>query len=178
MENRQSFSWFSFNWVVALLVVGLLMYSAFSYFQSNSNERLFVQYFEPAENSFISFRGDDNPQSPALEKAMDFYENENFEAALPHFANHLSTKAGDFKAMFYAGISHLKSYQLDKSIELLKTTRINAPKYFEEAGWYLALAHIRNEQMEDAKLILRETIESGETAYAGKAVDLLAEIDG
>ena len=178
MKNRQFFSGFSFNQVITLLLVGLLFYSAFIYFQSNSNERLFVQYFEPAENSFISFRGDDSPQSPALEKAMVFYENENFEAALPHFENHLISKADDFKAMLYAGISHLKSYQLNKSIALLKTTRINAPKYFEEAGWYLALAHIRNEQLEDATLILQEIVESGETVYMEKADALLEEIGG
>lgn len=175
MNNTQKSSTFSFNQMVVVAITGLLFFSAYTYYESNNNERLFTAHFEPAENSFVNLRGD-SPLAAELNEAMAFYENKNYEAALPHFESYLATQKDDFKAMLYAGISHLETVQLNKSIDFLETTRINAPKYFEEASWYLALAHIRNEQLAEAKRILAETANNGETQYGKRAEKLLAEI--
>ena len=172
MENTTKPSRFSFNYLVLIVVTTLLCFSAYTYYESNHNERLFLANFEPAENSYINLRGESSTATE-LNKAMDFYVQKDFEAALPHFENYLAIEKNDFKAMLYAGISHLEVVQLAKSIDLLETTRINAPQYFEAAGWYLALAHIRSEQLPKARRILQETAKNETNNYSKQAQELL-----
>ena len=143
-----------FNRMAAAILMFLIPISGFLYWNAQSTDRIFNDHLEPVSNMGGIVRGDFNDSQVALLTTAQQYYNENdFESSARLYGEFLNEFPEDIDATFYGGVSYLKIGELDKAIDLLTTARFNSTTQYEDATWYLILAHLKKENIEEAKVL-------------------------
>lgn len=96
------------------------------------------------------------------QKAYLDYENKDYAAALATLTSLLKQNASDMEVRFYTAICQLRLGKVEEAIDNFKTIIADNNNIFiREAQWFLALAYIKNGQIEKAQenlnLIQKET---------------------
>lgn len=110
-------------------------------------------------------------------KAVLAYTEGNYAKAEGLFQLHLSqTDPQDRTARFFYGITLLEQGKLKPAISIFEDTRNNPPiaALKRPATYYLALAHIRQEQHDKALPLLQSLVDR-EDRYGRKAIEILAD---
>lgn len=143
------------------------------------SEALYTQYYQPYPNVFEpTLRGESDTLS-LYEQAFAAYDQNNYTDAVQHFEELLQKDELDGGIekdilLFYIGNSYLALDKPTEAVENLTTVSKNS-LLGEQAQWYLALAYLKSEQLEEAEKMLEElTNTSG--VYREKAETLLKEI--
>ena len=111
-----------------------------------------------------------------LEQALGYYDQENFEEALPLFQELAANDAKAANFQFYSGICLLglkKSKEAIASFE--KVNQANDLRLQAPTEWYLALAYMQLGQHEEAQKRLQQIIEN-DTVFSKLASQILQEL--
>lgn len=164
-----------FNRIAAAILMFIIPISGFIYWESQSADRLFNDNFNPVSNMGVTVRGELNEsQEIELAAAQKFYNDNDFESSARLYGEFLDKFPEEPSATFYAGISNLKIGNVNKAIELLSTARMNSTIHYEDATWYLILANLKLEKMDEVKSLSGE-LKSGR--YQKRLTKLLEGIE-
>jgi tetratricopeptide (TPR) repeat protein len=137
-------------------------------------EALFQASFELYPSTQPTVRG---AATDTSSNALVLYESRDYRGALAAFQAGLKAQPNDATAHFYAGLCLLA---LGRSAEAItdfeETRKMGVPEFDAPAEWYLALAHLRSENVAEARSRLKRIAERG-GFYAEKARVLLAALD-
>ena len=170
-EFKNSSSFNRKSWMVAASVIMLLGFS-FLWLNSGSidNNALFEDYFEPYRNVVQPVvRGEQNMDSKS--KAFEAYENKDYQTALDYFNVALEEK-NEAVIKLYKGITQLQLDNIEDAIVIFEELE-NLPNNLEaQHNWYLALAYLKNNELENAKATLQK-LNSRDSAFKNEEVDSL-----
>lgn len=159
-------------WIAAsLLIVG--SFAALQIWKNGStSEELFQRYFDPYP--LVSVVRGDEPAAQA--SPLQFYAGGNYEkfAQLMENGDLSQLKIKSSELLLAYGNSLLALGRPEDAIrELNKITQ--GEKYYMDAQWYLALAHLNQENLEKSRELLLQLIEQ-QSFYQSSARKLLEEI--
>jgi len=158
-------------WITAAASVLILVTFGIYFFNPNySNDELFAMYFEPAKNIVhpIVRNGDTNNE---LTNAFIAYQKQDYRLAQQLFEELFQTTQIS-ELLFYEAISFLETNQPDLAIKNLREHQKFADALSDRTKWYLALAYLKQDNREVAKLILKEIV-SNTIAFNYKEAKIL-----
>jgi len=71
----------------------------------------------------------------------------------------------------------LESGYYQKAQNFFNKTRINSPAYFEDATWYLAMTHLKQEQTSKTIVLLKELLDDKKGFYYSKSAKLIITLE-
>ena len=149
----------------------LLLFTWKAYGPTNTN-KLYNKFFEPYEADFIN-RSVENINKSNTEFGLLLYENGNYEEAYHIFQNYLQDNYNNQTIKFFAAISALETDRTEEAIAALIEIIESDDALFEvKAKWYLSLAYIKEDEVENASKYLKE-LAATPNDYQDKAEDLL-----
>jgi len=157
--------------VAAVVLVGVCAYALLS--RTSPAEKLFVQFYEPYP--YVPVPAERGAAAQG-EKAAAFglYESGQYAAALLRLQQLLRGNGHAADLLFYAGMASVELGQYARAQAYLQgALRLPVHAFTPPAGWYLALVHLKREQMEQAAALL-EGLAAGTGFYGEKARALLA----
>ncbi|MEM7103098.1 MAG: tetratricopeptide repeat protein [Bacteroidota bacterium] len=109
--------------------------------------------------------------------AWQAYNEKDFQASADIFDQLLKLDGKNPTALLFGGLSHLETGQLEKAIKTLdKLSSQSDTQYAEDANWYLALALLRNNDIERCREV-SEFIASQQGFYAAQASKLVRKLE-
>lgn len=141
-------------------------------------ETLFARYFKP----------DAPPEQhdEFLNDAVSFYRKEEYAKAAAEFdpVASTSTTRGEtpddatiiFQARYYQALSYLALGNATKAITILKKASTDNHLLRIKVQWYLALAYLKNNQVNEARHLLTRLAQRESRQYRQKAENLLKEL--
>ena len=143
-----------------------------------SNQELFANYFEPYEASDIT-RNEGSDLSD-FNKAIQYYNAKNYSSAIPLLTQTLESKPLNNQALYLLGHSYLNQKPSDDNNAIVIFEMIvqnDKAIEVDQAKWYLALIFLNQDDMESAKQLCEELLNSEEVKLKKKAEELLKELD-
>ena len=107
---------------------------------------------------------------------MEAYNRGDYQQALRGFDLVLADSVEDYGVIFYSGICMLILDQPDASISRFQKIPKAAASYYAPATWYLAMSHLKQDRVEDAKTILQDLASTHTGKYGKDARQLLREL--
>jgi hypothetical protein len=164
--------WYYYAAAACITLVALFMWNQWG--GAEKPEELYAAYFQPHPNIFEpTLRGESAENARA--QAFQSYEQGNYERASESFTRLLEGEQ-DAGMLMLLGNSNLL---LDRT-ELAKQNFMDLIAHFDEldlpAKWYLSLCYLKTGDTASAQKLLAEIAQT-ETAYAGKANDLLQRLN-
>lgn len=113
------------------------------------------------------------------EEASEWYDSKQFEKAIPLFEKIIAGNAAENKDRLLLGISYVYTEEYAKATAILLDFRNNSSledqKYSDQLNWYLAIAYIKQGNIEQAKAELSQ-LQEGDWQYP-KAQDWLNQLN-
>ncbi len=137
----------------AVASVALLIAFGFLFFrnQSMSTEEIFEKYYEPYEVTMIK-RSGDTEADKMLSRALQKYQEKDFETAVVLFEEVLKRREEDMGSKLYSGISYLEIREyVDASKSFNEIIEHNDNLYIEQAEWYLGFCYLMKDETEKAR---------------------------
>lgn len=146
-------------WAVAAGLV-LLLSISFTWFltqEKQSNEELFIAYFEPYRNIVHPIvRGESS--SDVQTKAFEAYEEKDFDKSITLFNNILKKDSSNTVIAFYKANALLQKNQTTEAISIFKENIKSSESLQDKNLWYLALAYVKENNIEEATKTLNQLI--------------------
>lgn len=154
--------------ITIFLTLGWLTYYSLS---GISNQDLYNAHFEPYPNTVYSITRSDGSESVERE-AFVAYESQDYERAAELFLN-----AGEAitHGDFYLAQVLLQLNRNEEAIELFAKSMLEDSSFEAEANWYLALAYLKENNIESAKEVLERQVSQYNFKKA-KASELLESL--
>ena len=174
---RRHLSWINRAAAVSLILV--VSYAVFLYWSASQPARLFAAYFEPAPNTYITYRSADsnpNPIPEELKQALGYYNTEAFDLSLPHFKNYLADHPDDPQALLLAANAYLQAGQAEQAVQCLLRIEARGETLQSEVPWYLALAYLQQKQLPRARQYLENVMATPSSPFREKAGEILEKI--
>lgn len=142
---------------------------------SLTSQEMYATHFTvPADN--ITVRNDQEI-APALQSAMESYNEQAYTDAVAKFENILQNDPDNAHVLFYSGASYLILGENDKAVRnLQKVAQTENTAYALTARWYLGLAYLKQDNIAQAREIFSSLKESG-SSYANKANTILQQLE-
>lgn len=163
--------------IAAAIVLLFILNPGFLQLKSSSYQQLADNYLAKDffQNQDIS-KGEEDVELLKL-NAVSAYNSQNFSTAIENYEKIIALNEQESEHLFFLGMSYLYDKNYAKAIEMLSPIAAaeNGSKFNLEAQWYLSLAHLKNKNPKQAKLLL-EIIKNG-TWNADKASQLLEALE-
>lgn len=159
--------------VAAVLIIALSIQFVFN--NSINGDKLFMDYFEASKNvsaPIVRAEGDES----ILNKAFVAYNETNYQQAVPLF-NEAFKKTQNSELLFYEGNALLALGKTEEAIEIFKEHLTHSDPLTKRSHWYLALAYLKSENLENSKQELNNLINSGESFKKPEANSLLKKLN-
>ena len=147
--------------IVLAIGTGVLLYQNRVAYE----EKLYTENYRHYDDMRLVRRLKQTPNTPTdndnLQNAMNIYSEGNYPAAIEAFHDYLKEDPGNPTANFYMGLSYLEEQSAKEAIEAIKTARLSPSKedrIYIDAGWYLALAYLKDKNTTQCKTVLQEVI--------------------
>lgn len=165
------------NWAAAAAAVALLITARMVYSNQGpaSSADLFAQVYSPYESPFAGTRSGGEEGLPFTD-GMIAYQDGNYELALQNFNTVLTNSPTESIAHLHAGMASLQLNKTTAAIKHLSTVRLNTPVLYGPASWYLALAHLKAEDLTNCKKVLQQILPEEKEHYS-KAQELLKQLN-
>ncbi|MEM7037241.1 MAG: hypothetical protein AAF570_09700 [Bacteroidota bacterium] len=138
-------------------------------------EALYDTHFSPYTTKGL-IRGEDSLLKANYLDAFAAYDAKNFDAAYENFQGILRQDSSQKMAAFYLSMSAMAKGEYGAAISYLDgLAKTSGHDYVSQSRWYLALAHLHEQHIDDARELL-ETLSKGKGAYAKKAQALLEDL--
>jgi len=160
----------------AAVFIGLLAVAWFG-LRPNSMDAntMYAKYYE-AYPSITETRGD-NDQNLLFNQAMSAYNEKEYEQAETIFTKLEEQQKLSSLESFYLGQSFLAQEKSEKAITYLQKSAENPAHFiFAEANYYLALAHLQNNDSQAAKEILEKIATDTENTRNKTAKEMLKKL--
>lgn len=165
-------------WSAAASLLILVGISSFWFFgnQTLDTDDLFNTHFEPYRNVVQPIeRGDASEDTRT--QAFKAYEQGSYKDALNGF-NTLTKTSNDPIIQFYKANTFLELGETEKAITILESNMTLTDSLLEKHRWYLALAYMKVEKLEEAKKQLEHLLTNPNSEYKKEAAkNLLKELD-
>ena len=140
------------------------------------NKAVFEKYYAPYDVT-VTYRSGSTEIDRTLLKALEKYEERDYEHALVLFEEVLNSRKDDMAVNLYSGISYMEEEQYQKASTSFNSIITNSDNLFiEQAKWYLSMCYIKTGKNNDAKNILKELINE-QSYYEEQAGRVLKDID-
>ncbi len=170
---KQTKFWMS---IAATIILVVAVKFLFIDQQSMSPNELYAQHFDAymnLENAIT--RGESSTEQLSIEEeAMKAYDQENYKMAISMFSK-ITANEMDSGNFLYLGNSFLSIGETDKAIESLKKGLLIPGNYENQLNWYLGLAYLQSNDVENAKLIF-EKISSSNYSRKNDAAAIVKEL--
>jgi len=161
----------------------LLLIAAFSFFTLSNNtedpslQSLYNDNFESYNNIYGIVRGENDQASNLEAQAFRAYDMGNYNLSALTFAELVKTERTAINYL-YMGLSNLEASNTEEAIKNLNATLNNFDEFDAQAKWYLAMAHLSNEDEEAAISSLADLASSKleNSVYKSKAEEVLKEM--
>ncbi len=162
-----------------MAAAGFVLIAAFSFFALSGNEEqtpqaLYQNNHEAYNNIYGIVRGENQEENTMEAQAFRAYDMGDYNLAANTFAELIEYDRSAIN-YFYMGLSNLEASNIDKAITNLNATINNFEEFDSQAKWYLALAHLSNED-EDAAVANLVSLTLDNSIYKTKAEALLKEM--
>ncbi|MBL6446451.1 tetratricopeptide repeat protein [Fulvivirga sp. 29W222] len=158
-------------WMAAASVILIVSIGYFIYMNNQPISNQFINYYEPYPAVTIQ-RG----EGEKISKALQLYSEEKYQEAVDELT---SLASPDQQAYYlYLGNCYLQLDETQKAITTFeKLIEISNDSILtQHSQWYLAMAHLKANQSEPLKILLRNIINQN-GMYSELAHNLLKEID-
>jgi tetratricopeptide (TPR) repeat protein len=167
------------KWVKPLVAIAAIFLIAFCvqfFWNIEINEEaLFSNYFEPSKNVSAPIVRSENEQS-ATTSAFIVYSKKDYENALVLFEKAYASNKNS-ELLFYEGNALLALGKTNEAITKFKQHLTFLDILTNRSHWYLALAYLKNKDLELSKNELKALIDSGESFKTKEAKSLLKKLD-
>ena len=142
--------------IAAILIIGLGLLTIPFLNKSTDHQKLYAQHFEPYRNIIKPIeRG---TESNDLETTAFYnYEKKHYQNALKDFDS-LYKKTNSSYLLFYKANCLLELDKNEQAIKTLLKHQEFKDSFFDKSKWYLALAYLKNNQIENAKSTLNSIV--------------------
>ena len=155
------------------IIIGVHLYILIQ--RNNSGDKLYSKYYQPYVSD-ITVRSEDLT-TDRVGDAILHYNESRFDAAYQNFLQIVDSDNDNYMARFYLGLTCMEKDKIDEAIVQFKNIIENSRSPFiYHSQWYLALCYLKNENIEEAKILL-EAIISANTFHRKRAEELLKKID-
>lgn len=155
--------------LVAASIILLVSLSVYNFMQKPS----YIDFANYDDLSLV-VRGsnEDDTQKKMLEK---YFNNKQFNKALPLFESLLKDHPNDNKLILYKGLALLETNEISDAIILFdQLIEKNNPLYNDTATWYKALAYLKNKDYDSCKKELKNL--NSDSDYSDDAKKLLKSL--
>lgn len=163
-------------WQIGAIAASLLLFITLGYlffFQTADPEKLYLSYYEPYPNIVNPIK---RSESKLNDDALSYYEQGDYTTAASIFESELIQQPNEDYLLFYWGLCNLELGELNQATSLLKKIPPAADsRFYSPAQWYLALAYLKADNVDQAKIQLQTIVESGGD-YKNKAQELLDDL--
>ena len=162
---------FPTKWLVAASVALLIGLTYFTMNRSSSPEELYQDNFAPYRNvTYPITRGEEAVD----EKTQAFlaYSKGDYEAAVPLFET-LYTSEQEPYYLFYQANALIELNRAGEAIPLLEEHLKTSDPLTDKSSWYLAMAYLQLEEVENAKKVLKDVVDKN--AYKAEDAKRLLE---
>ncbi|ELR73125.1 hypothetical protein C900_05760 [Fulvivirga imtechensis AK7] len=168
---QKSSGFFPAWWLAAASATLIVSIGYFFYLNNSSLEITFNEYYEPYPAISVQ-RG----QITDINSALKLYSQGKYKEAIEAFGD--LTLSDNPTYYLYLGNCYLQTKDPNKAIEIFKTVNreSNDTILKQNAQWYLALAYLKKEDLQQTRKILKEIIQN-EGIYAEHAEKLLGKLD-
>ncbi|MBI9053935.1 MAG: hypothetical protein JEY96_08975 [Bacteroidales bacterium] len=140
------------------------------------NNAVYEKYYAPYDAT-VTYRSGNTEVDRILLKALERYEDRDFENALVLFEEVVSSHGDDMSVKLYTGISYMEEEKYQKASTSFSKIIVNNDNLFiEQAKWYLSMCYIKTGSDNDAVYLLKELINEQST-YTDKANKVLRDIE-
>ena len=160
-----------------LVIISLAWWYLLSSAQATP-QALFAEHFEPMDNIIYPITRDliPNQDTPIEKYAYQAYEQGKYASAIQLFES-IPTTNRTLNQILYTNIAQMATGQYQPAITSLKQLANESDYEFQaNAQWYLALAYLRDEQLEKSKTILIQISQTPNHPYMTEAKELLSKI--
>ena len=135
------------------------------------NQSIFTTYYEPFDAPISNMRGEEQ-QIDLKVQAWTAYENEQYDEAVAMLEELIqdNTRKDLDQLKFYMGISYISTNSMDEAIGVLNEIANSNSILKTDAKWYLALAFLKTENTDQAKLLLKDLEEKNEYSIQAKRI--------
>ncbi|MFC4721379.1 tol-pal system YbgF family protein [Geojedonia litorea] len=162
------------KWLVAAAILISLSVGYYIFDSSYTYTELYAIYFEPAPNIVHPIVRDgieDNDET----KAFVAYQKQDYKLAAQLFDKVFQdTKTSEI--LFYEAISLMEINNIDQAIEKFEIHKKYNDLLSNKTHWYMALAYIKQNNIEKAKDVLNLIINNQESYNYKKAKELLRKL--
>lgn len=141
--------------------------------QSLDANTLYAAHFERPSNPFTLMGGD--TKSLQLQ-AFQAYEQSDFQEAISLYQQVLKDSPQNAQVLYLLGVTYMEDDQPKKAIEIFDKVISEDKIYDEKAQWYKALAWLKANDSEKAKIQLLDIVNSEQHDYKKEAEALLRKI--
>jgi tetratricopeptide (TPR) repeat protein len=130
----------------------------------------------PKKTSKRGEKSDSGSYRNEIKAGKKRYKSKEYDQAVLLFTKTLQTKPEDREALFFLGSSYLELNKIDLAIvQFDKLIKSGAGIYYDDARYNKAMALIKQNKNTDAKILLKELIQTS-TEYKARATKALNEI--
>lgn len=167
-------------WIILIAILALLLAYLFLQTQQTANpEKIYATYFQPYDNVIVSTvrQGKSSTVPSEVTEAFQNYEAGNYSAALAAF-NQINNEQQTSNYQFYKALTLMELDNAIAAIPILKSVIQDTDTPFQEhAQWYLALAYLQEENIEQTTTTLEVLLDSNPVIFKDKALKLLQDLD-
>ena len=164
------------GWAIAASIAVLITAGWFLFRNARTApERLYAQYYTPDPGLPTTL----NLQSNRLfAEGMIDYKMGKTENAIAQWLPLLQNNPTNDTLHYYLGVAFLENGNPDQAIQELEQIRTPADAFYQRAQWYLALAHLQDENTKEVSRILRELVNLREAEeFRDRANRLLSDLE-
>jgi TolA-binding protein len=174
LKQRKSSIFLRYALPAAAAVIGALLIVR-TLLPSQNTDTLYARNFEaPAAISPV-IRGDNSNVSASYLRAIEDYNNANYQAAAAGFSLAIQHDNTDNSSLYYMGITQMELGNYDQAITILENVISRQGEYLKEATWYLGLAYLKTGSTEEASVCFK-TLAGSPGYYHDRAGKLLRRL--
>ncbi len=156
---------------LGIIIFGILLYQK----SLSSNQATFTAYFEPYKSVFTNERTEGVYDGELLiRQAFEMYENKSYAEAIKLLKAAIKNDNNP-DLVFYLANAQLANGDATSAINTFNKYLLLSTEFKPQAIWYLALAHIKLDQIEKGCELLNKT-EEFDTTYREMAASLSKKI--
>lgn len=137
------------RWLAAASVIVLAGLGTLLFFnQSNSQEKIFTEYYRPDPGLITAMSSSDNY---LFDRAMINYKTGEYASAIESWGKLLKAGPGSDTLNYFLGSAHLAQGNNDEAIIFLKKVLSDtASVFYKDANWYTGLALLKSNKEKEA----------------------------
>jgi len=139
---------------------------------NQGSDQLFEKYYS-SENAVFTTRSGENPENSDLTVGLQKFQKQNYNEAI----NLLKKNRDNVVSQYYLGISYIETKQFTEAKAAFHYILEQESNLFtEQAQWYKGLCLLKLDQLEDAKQLFTDIINSN-SIYNNNASEILKKLN-